>query len=82
MGVGVAKPLASIFAFCVVLQKTFEVCELQVSGQWQASSMTLHGSHRLVITVHTGSGQSAHPRKKVEVKVEIPEASRYYGVPF
>lgn len=74
MGVGVSKPFASVFLFCVVLYKTSEMCELWVSEQWPASNVTLHRSHLLVITVHTGSGQSAHPRRTVEVKAKIPEA--------
>lgn len=53
-----------------------EMCELGVSEQWPASNVTLHRSNLLVVTVHTGSGQSAHSRRRVEVKAEIPEASR------
>lgn len=66
----------------MALYKTLEMCELRVSERWPASTVTLNRSHLLVITVHTGLGQSAHPRRRVEVKAKIPEASRWSRVPF
>lgn len=81
MGMGVARPLASVFAFCVILYKTLEVRELQVSEQWPASGMRpstgLTPGHHCLHWI----SQSAHLRKKVEVKAEIPEASKHCGVP-